>query len=68
VKQRLNFLSQCISADYWSCHDFYSVLLQGICNIDKNFWDICVVELGRIHDATHLCQSIFHENLVQKEI
>jgi hypothetical protein len=46
-----------ISGDYWSRHDFFSVLLQGICDAKKMFWDVCIKALGGTHDATHLRDS-----------
>jgi hypothetical protein len=57
--------AQCyIPADYWSRHDFHSVLSQGICDGDRNFWNICIAAPGGTHDATHLRQSTFYKSLV----
>ena len=57
-----------IPSNYWFCHDFHSVLFQGICDGHRNFWNICIVAIGRTHDATQLQQSTFYKNLVAKEI
>ena len=42
--------------------------MQGICDGDRNFWNICIAAAGGTHDATHLWQSIFYKSLVAKEI
>jgi hypothetical protein len=42
--------------------------LQGICDGDRNFWNIYIVAPGGTHDATHLRQSTFYKSLVRKEI
>jgi hypothetical protein len=46
-----------IANDYWCRRDIYSVLLQGICDVEMIIWDACVKALGGTHDATHLRQS-----------
>eukprot|EP01018_Ginkgo_biloba_P002774 Gb_08741 [translate_table: standard] len=38
---------------YMNRHHFYSVLLQGICDAQKVFWDVCVNALGGTHYARH---------------
>ena len=42
-----------ILVDYWNRHDHHSILLQGVCNANLSFWDVCVRALGGTHDATH---------------
>eukprot|EP01018_Ginkgo_biloba_P014471 Gb_35823 [translate_table: standard] len=43
---------------YMNKHHFYSVLLQGICDAQKVFWDVCVNAPGGTHDARHCCSAI----------
>ena len=33
-----------IPADYWNRHDHHSVLLQGVCDANLLFWDVCVIK------------------------
>jgi hypothetical protein len=54
--------------DYWCRHDIYSVLLQGVCDSEKIFWDVCVRAPGGTHDAAHLRQFSFYKKLMRKEI
>ncbi|KAG6543027.1 hypothetical protein Mapa_015523 [Marchantia paleacea] len=42
---------------YWNNKKFYSVLLQGVCDADKVFWDVCCNAPGGLHDAIHLRSS-----------
>jgi hypothetical protein len=46
-----------VPAEYWSRHDIHSVLVQGICDYNKGFWDVCCKAPGGTHDATHLRSS-----------
>ena len=52
-----------VPSDYWNRHDFFSVLLQGVCDANKIFWDVCVRAPGGTHDATHLRDSSLWEKL-----
>jgi hypothetical protein len=60
-----------IPGEYWCRHDFHSILLQGICDYNKVFWDVCCRAPGGTHDATHLRSSgiweKLRENLVLQE-
>eukprot|EP01018_Ginkgo_biloba_P019970 Gb_15659 [translate_table: standard] len=38
---------------YMNRHHFYSILLQGICDAQKVFWDVCVNAPRGTHDACH---------------
>jgi hypothetical protein len=46
-----------VPGEYWCRHDFHSILLQGVCDADKLFWDVCVRCPGGAHDAFHLRDS-----------
>ena len=39
-------------------HDIYNVLLQGVCDSQKIFWDVCVIVLEWTYDVTHLRQYL----------
>ena len=54
--------------DYWCRHDIYNDLLQGVCDSEKIFWDICVRAPEGTHDAAHLRQSSFYKKLMMMEI
>ncbi|KAL2622327.1 hypothetical protein R1flu_002532 [Riccia fluitans] len=42
---------------YWNNKKFYSILLQGVCDADKVFWDVCCNAPGGLHDSIHLRAS-----------
>ena len=44
------------------------MLLQGICNQDRIFLNVCMLALGGMHDATHLRKSFFYKKLMDSEI
>ena len=56
-----------ILGDYWCRHDIY-IVLQGVCDTEKIFWDVCVRAPRGTHDAAHLRQSSFYKILMRKEI
>lgn len=47
---------------------FYSVLLQGVCDADKVFWDVCCVAPGGSNDSEHLKSSSLWTRLWEKEV
>lgn len=55
-------------ADYWCSHGFYSVLLQGVCDADKVFWDVCCNAPGGLDNSTHLRASSIWGRLKNGEI
>lgn len=55
-------------ADYWCSHGFYSVLLQGVCDADKVFWDVCCNAPGGLDNSTHLRASSIWSRLKDGEI
>jgi hypothetical protein len=55
-------------ADYWCRHDVHKVLLQGICDSNRNFLDVCVLAPGGTHDATHMRSSEFIKKLMRRRI
>ena len=55
-------------ADYWCRHDVHTVLLQGICDSNRNFLDVCVLAPGGTHDATHMRSSGFFKQLMRRRI
>ncbi|XP_024520164.1 protein ANTAGONIST OF LIKE HETEROCHROMATIN PROTEIN 1-like [Selaginella moellendorffii] len=55
-------------ADYLSSYGFYSVLLQGVCDSDKIFWDVCCNAPGGLDDVTHLRASSLWRRLINREV
>ncbi|KAL3691215.1 hypothetical protein R1sor_004866 [Riccia sorocarpa] len=41
-------------AEYWNRHHTFSILLQGVCDANRNFLDVTCVLPGSQHDAAHL--------------
>jgi hypothetical protein len=57
-----------IPADYWNRHDHHSILLQGVCDANLLFWDVCVRAPGGTHDATHFRDSFLYKDFLEKAI
>eukprot|EP00249_Psilotum_nudum_P008794 c21511_g1_i1 orf=771-2153(-) len=55
-------------ADYWSPRGFYSVLLQGVCDADGIFWDVCCNAPGGLDNATHLRASSLFRRMREGEL
>eukprot|EP01018_Ginkgo_biloba_P006963 Gb_28010 [translate_table: standard] len=53
---------------YMNKHHFYSVLLQGICDAQKVFWDVCVNALGGAHDARHWSCSAIKNKMQMRQV
>ena len=45
---------------------YFSVLLQGICDVDGNFRDVFIGIPGRVHDARMFRMSPFYQNINNK--
>lgn len=54
--------------DYWCKHDIYSVLLQGICDGEMIFENVCVRAQGGTRNVAHLRQHSFYIQLMRKQI
>lgn len=50
---------------YWSEHGFYSILLQGVCDADCVFWNVCCNGPGALHDAAHFRSSRLWTELME---
>eukprot|EP01018_Ginkgo_biloba_P023651 Gb_13946 [translate_table: standard] len=53
---------------YMNRHHFYSVLLQGIYDAQKVFWDVCVNAPGGTHDARHWNCSAIRNNMQMRQV
>lgn len=47
---------------------FYSVLLQGVCDTEKVFWDVCCAAAGGSNDDEHLRSSSLWTRLCENEV
>ncbi|MCO5612973.1 hypothetical protein L7F22_067246 [Adiantum nelumboides] len=50
-----------IPAQYWCRHHFQSVLLQAVCDAQKQIWDVCVLAPGGTNDASHWKASFIYK-------
>jgi hypothetical protein len=57
-----------ISADFFNCKKFHSVLLQAVCDIDKIFWNVCAGQPGGVHDVGQFRWSSLYQDLHQRRI
>ena len=55
-------------ANYWCQHDVHIVLLQGTCDNNRIFLDVCVLVHGGTHDATHMRSSKFFKKPMRRQI
>ena len=55
-----------IPANYWNSHDHHSILLQGICNANIMFWNVCVRAHGETHDATRFRDSFLYKDFLRE--
>ena len=55
-------------ADYWCQYNVHTVLLQGICDSNRIFLDVCVLASRDTHDATHMRSSEFFIQLMRRQI
>lgn len=47
---------------------FYLVFFQGVCDVDKVFWDVCCVVFGGLNDLEYLKLSSLWIRLWEKEV
>jgi DDE superfamily endonuclease len=40
-----------MAADFFNRKKFHSVVLQGVCDMDRLFWNVCAGQPGGVHDA-----------------
>ncbi len=40
-----------VSSDFVNRKKFHSIVLQAMCDADKIFWNVCVDQLGGVHDG-----------------
>ena len=53
--------------DYYNRHHFHSVILQGICDYQLRFLDVCVCSPGGTHDARHRRMSFIWQRMQDGE-
>ena len=54
--------------NYTNRHHFYSVLLQGICDPQKIFWDVSVNAPSGTHDVDHWNCSAMKKRMQKREV
>ena len=59
---------QQVPDDYYNRHHSHSVLLQGICDHQRWFLDVCVCSPGGTHDARHLRMSSIWQRIQNDEL
>jgi hypothetical protein len=55
-------------SDFFNRKKFHSVVLQFMCDADKIFWNICVGQLGKVHDGGQFKRSNLYAQLRSQEI
>jgi hypothetical protein len=49
--------------DFFNRKKFHSIVLQGVCNINKIFWNVCIGQLRGVHDKKQFKISSLYRNL-----
>lgn len=57
-----------LASQYMCRHRFYSILLQGICDAQKVFWDVSINAPGGTDDATHWRTSAIFQKMQRREV
>ena len=57
-----------MASDFFNRKKFLSVVLQGICDMDRIFWNVCARQPGGIHDAGQFQWSYVYHELHQMHI
>ena len=55
-------------SDFFNRKKFHSIVLQGVCDADRIFWNVCAGEPGGVHDAGQIVVSSLHAQLSTKRI
>ena len=56
------------ASDFYNRKKLHSIVLQGICNSKKIFWNVCIRQLGRVHDGGQFKLSSLYQQLRDWEI
>ena len=54
--------------DFFNCKRFHSIILQGVCDTNKMFWNVCAGQPGGVHDAGQFVVSSIAAQLSTRQI
>ena len=57
-----------ICDDYYNWHHSFSFLLQGVCNYNQQFLNVCVCVLGKCHNSIYLQMLSLWQNMKNDEL
>jgi len=57
-----------VATNFSNRKKFNSIILQGVCDSQKIFWNVCVGQPGRVHDGGQFKGSILYKNLRRRDI
>ena len=55
-------------SDFFNRKKFHSIVLQGVCNADRIFWNECAGQPDGVHDAGQFVVSSLHTQLSTRRI
>ena len=55
-------------SDFYNSKRFHSIVLQGICDVHRIFWNVCASQPCRVHDAGQFVISSLHTQLNTRQI
>lgn len=55
-------------SDFFNRKKFHSIVLQGVCDADRIFWNVCAGQPGGVHDAGQVAVSSLHTHISTRRI
>ena len=65
-RPRSNFTP--MASNFFNRKKFHSVVLQGVCDMDRIFWNVCTRQPSGVHDAGQFRWSSLYHELYQRHI
>ena len=57
-----------VESDFYNRKKFHSIVLQGVCDSKKIFWNVCTKQLYGVHDSGQFKLSNVYRHLRNREI
>ena len=54
--------------DFFNCKRFHSIILQGVCDTNRMFWNVCAGQPGGVHDVGQFAVSFVAAQFSTRQI
>lgn len=54
LSYRPNMRITIVIGDYYNCKCVMNIVMQGVCDVNKPFWDVCISQPSGVHDGRHM--------------